>query len=65
MTVQELNRNQLNELKQHYVFKKAEEQGYSPSYGELADAEDIPDEVIFEEYSHIHFVEEDFSTEEV
>lgn len=65
MTVTELNRQQLNELKQHYVFKKADEQGYSPSYGELVDAENIPDEVIFEEYSHICFVEEDFSTEEV
>lgn len=56
MTVHELSRDQLIELKQHMLC----EQG-SPSYGELADADElISDEKVFEEYCDTDFVEDDF-----
>ena len=60
MTVRELTRAQLNELKVDYVFKQYREQDEMPSYLEVANSADIDDEVIFEEYSGIDFVEEDF-----
>lgn len=56
MTVKELNQEQLNELKVQYVF----DHNPSPSWDELVCAEIIPNEVIFKEYGHIEFVEEDF-----
>lgn len=56
MTVHELSRDQLIELKQHMLC----EQG-SPSYGELADADElISDEKVFEEYCDTDFVKDDF-----
>ena len=60
MDVRELTRSQLNELKVDYVFKQYREQDEMPSYLEVANATNIDDEVIFEEYSGIDFVEEDF-----
>ncbi len=56
MTVRDLNRDQLDELKQTYV---AEMTG-NPSYMELADASSIPDGVIYRHYDGVHFVLEDF-----
>ena len=61
MTVQELNREQLNELKQAYATQRLDEQGESISYRELIDAVNIPDEEVFEYYADTDFVEEDFS----
>lgn len=70
MTVHELNRDQLVQLKQHYLCQLAEEGCYAevrgvdydePSYGDLADADDIvPDDVIFRNYDYVYFTEEDF-----
>lgn len=61
MTVMELNRNQLTELKQRMVDDEiSETEGRSASYGELANAESIPDEKVFERYDGIKFAEEDF-----
>lgn len=57
MNVRELNREQLNELKQAYVADMVE----NPSWGELADSENIPDEIIYTYYEGVHFVPEDFS----
>lgn len=56
MSVYELNRDQLNQLKQDMVFEAIE----SPSYGEIADAENIPDKAVYEHYAGIDFSEEDF-----
>ena len=56
MTVHELSRDQLDELKQNYVFETVE----NPSYGELADSVGIPDEVVFDYYAGIRFVNDDF-----
>lgn len=57
MTVHELTRSQLSELKQAYLCELFQ----NPSWGDLADAEDVPDDVIFEHYSGIEFVPDDFS----
>lgn len=59
-TVRELNENELCELKQSYATQKADEEGNGISYGELADSVDITNEVIFNHYDGIDFVEEDF-----
>lgn len=56
--VKELTREELNELKASYLTKLKEDE--SPSYQNYVNAENIPDEIIFEEYSGITFVKEDF-----
>lgn len=59
MTVRELNRDELDELKQNYVAELMGETDYS--YNVLLDAlEDITDEFIFEHYAGIDFVKDDF-----
>lgn len=35
-------------------------EGRTASYGELAEAESVPDEKVFEHYAGIEFVEDDF-----
>lgn len=57
-TVKELTREELNELKTSYLTKLKEDE--SPSYQDYVNAENIPDEIIFEEYAGITFVKEDF-----
>ena len=57
MSVKELTREQLIELKQRYYAERNE----NVSYGELADIDNlVSDNEIFEEYGDITFVEEDF-----
>lgn len=57
MSVKELTREQLIELKQRYYTERNE----NVSYGELADIDNlVSDNEIFEEYEHITFVAEDF-----
>ena len=57
MSVKELTREQLIELKQRYYTERNE----NVSYGELADIDNlVSDNEIFEEYGDITFVEEDF-----
>ena len=57
MSVKDLTREQLIELKQRYYTERNE----NVSYGELADIDNlVSDNEIFEEYGHITFVEEDF-----
>ena len=63
MTVQELNREQLDELKVKYLFDRFENYGMTPSYQDVAEATNIPDGLIFVEYDGIEFVEEDFFCE--
>ena len=70
MDVKELSRDQLVELKQHYMAELVNEGTFAevmnrdydePSYGDLADADElISDEFIFEHYADIDFVEDDF-----
>lgn len=57
MTVYDLTREQLQQLKQRHLM----EQGASLSWGELADIDSvISDEEIQEAYEGTDFVEEDF-----
>lgn len=56
MTVRELNRDQLDELKQRYIIDTVE----NPSWGELADTDSIADEIIFKEYELFVFTNDDF-----
>ena len=59
MTVRELSRDQLNELKQAYAARLAET-GEEISYGELVESTEIPDDVIFNHYDGILFTDDDF-----
>ena len=57
MSVKDLTREQLIELKQKYYTERNE----NVSYGELADIDNlVSDNEVFEEYEHITFVAEDF-----
>ena len=61
MTVRQLNRDQLTELKQRMVSDEIyESEGRTPSYGELAEAESVPDEKVFERYEGTKFSSSDF-----
>ena len=59
MTVRELSRDQLNELKQAYAAQLAET-GEEISYVELVESTEIPDDVIFNHYDGILFTDDDF-----
>lgn len=57
MNIKELNREQLEQLKQHYYMEKQE----SVSWEELININDyVSDEEIIQAYSGISFVEDDF-----
>ena len=57
MSVKELTREQLTQLKEQYYIEK----NNNVSYGELVDIDNlVSDNEVFEEYEHITFVEEDF-----
>ena len=56
--VRDLSRDQLNELKQSYKMQLEEDGDFS--YEELVNAENIPDDVIFEHYDGIIFTDDDF-----
>lgn len=70
MLVQDLNREQLIELKQNYLTMLADSGEFSeimdvdydePSYQDLANADElVPDDVIFWNYEGVDFVPEDF-----
>lgn len=62
MTVWDLNRDQLAELKQRYYIDHVDE---NPSYGELADIDNlVSDDEVYNEYDHVDFVPEDFFSED-
>ena len=61
MTVRELSRDRLTELKQRMIDDEIyEKEGRGASYGELADAESVPDEKVFEKYEGVEFSNDDF-----
>lgn len=60
MTVYELSREQLDELKQAYAIQLVEIDGDVIGYGRLADAAEIPDDVIFQHYAGIMCSPDDF-----
>ena len=62
MTIYELSRDQLTELKQRMIDDEIyEKEGRDASYGELAEAKSVPDEKVFEKYAGTEFVNDDFS----
>lgn len=62
MKIRELNRGQLIELKQSYLSDKMlREEDRTPSYGELADADElVSDEEIFAQHDDTSFSPDDF-----
>ncbi len=62
MTVKQLNRDMLIELKERYLMDKLDEtENRTPSWGELADADEtVSDETIYEEYGCYDFGVDDF-----
>ena len=56
MNVRELNRQQLDELKQTYLCEVMK----NPSYEDFANAYSIVDEEIYNHYDGIDFVNDDF-----
>lgn len=56
-TVHELNENELDELKWNYFYDEDIDHHFAYDY-----PHEIPNEVIFEHFGHISFVEEDFSS---
>lgn len=70
MTIKDLSKDQLHELKERYLMKLADDGTFAevmdvdynePSYGDLANADEIvPDDVIEREYECVLFVEDDF-----
>ena len=60
MTVNELNREQLDELKQGYIVDLMKEFGETPSYEELVQSQNISDEKIFSHYKNVIFNNDDF-----
>ena len=63
MTVHELNRDQLTELKERMIDDEIyEKEDRGASYSELENAESIPDEKVFEKYEGVEFSNDDFYT---
>lgn len=61
MTVQELNREQLQQVKVNYYTNDCNEPSGPLSYGEIMDIDNIiSDEEIYEAYAGVDFVEDDF-----
>ena len=62
MTVKELTREELQELKVHMLDEfLQEEENRNISYGEIADIDElVTDESVFKEYEHVSFVKDDF-----
>ena len=63
MTVHELTSDQLTKLKQRMIDDEIyEKEGRGASYSELAEAESVPDEKVFEKYEGVEFSNDDFCT---
>lgn len=61
MTVKQLTRDMLIELKEHYLAQKRDEHGGGISYEELANADElVSDEEVFEKYAGTDFSVDDF-----
>lgn len=62
MTIIELNREQLTQVKQKYYTDKQAEKGAGVSWGELAQIDElVTDAEIIAEFSGVNFVPDDFT----
>lgn len=62
MNITELNREQIVELKQGYLIQQADENGFSPSWGELANADElITDDEVIDFFGSVEFSDDDFA----
>ena len=62
MTINELTREQLTQVKQRYYTEKQAEKGQGVSYGELAQIDElVTDAEIIEEFGGVCFVPDDFT----
>lgn len=62
MTINELNREQLTQVKQKYYTDKQAEKGAGVSWGELAQIDElVTDAEIIAEFSGVNFVPDDFT----
>lgn len=55
--VHDLTRDELNELKESYFWQ---DETQDILQGDFASPEEIPDDIIFEHYENVYFVDEDF-----
>lgn len=61
MSVEELNSEQLTQLKQNMLMERMDAEGETPSWGELAEVDAlITDEEVQQEYAGTEFVTADF-----
>ena len=61
MNVTELNKEQLNELKNSYFYNTVDEEDYPGEIlGDIQTPDDIPDDVIFNYYDGFTFTTDDF-----
>lgn len=61
MSVEELNCDQLIQVKQFMLMERMDAEGETPSWGELAEVDSlITDEEVQEEYAATEFVTDDF-----
>ena len=62
MTIKELTREPLQQVKQNYYTKKQAENGAGVSYGELAQIDElVTDAEIYREFEGVIFTPDDFS----
>lgn len=62
MTVKELNRDQIDELKERIVTEELDLTGSTPSYMELICSHEIPDKAVYDIFDGVDFTEDDFFT---
>lgn len=60
MLVTELSREQLEELKEAYSVQLADTADEEIYYSDLANASEIPDDIIFRHYAGVTFTDDDF-----
>ncbi len=62
MTIHELTRDQLRQVKQNYYTQKQDASGKGVSYGELSMIDElVTDQEIFDAYDGTEFVPDDFA----
>ena len=62
MSIYELNKNQIIQLKQQYICEQNELSGQCTYWSDMANADSIvPDSVIYSYYGGIRFSKEDFT----